>query len=255
MFSGLVAWAVAWLVAAAPSRRRAVDTLWSAMLIGLVVARVVHVVSHTDAYGLDLAAWFDIRDGGWNPWAGWVAGAVWLARSVWREPTLRRAVMAGGVAALLVWLGVTVWREGAQVASLPDTRFEMLAREGETVTAPRQLSELAEGRPMVINLWATWCGPCRAEMPVLARAQRDQPEVAYVFVNQGEAAPVIQRYLKTLPDPLAQVLLDPDSSLGRHVASTGLPTTVFVDARGRVVEVHMGVLTATSLRAKVAGIR
>ena len=121
--------------------------------------------------------------------------------------------------------------------------------QGETT----ELRQLVQGRPAVINLWAAWCAPCRAELPAFAAAQRDHPGLRFVFVNQGESAPTVQRFLGTLPFALDGVWLDPASRLGPAVASTGLPTTLFVDAQGRIVERHFGMLSAASLagRARV----
>ena len=53
-----------------------------------------------------------------------------------------------------------------------------------------------QGKPAVINMWATWCAPCRREMPLLQQAQKNHPEVQFVLVNQGEKAPAVAAYLQ-----------------------------------------------------------
>ncbi len=58
---------------------------------------------------------------------------------------------------------------------------------------PVSLQDLA-GKPLVINLWATWCPPCRREMPVLAAAQQANPDVRFVFVNQGEGQLLVEKF-------------------------------------------------------------
>lgn len=101
---------------------------------------------------------------------------------------------------------------------------------------------------MVVNLWATWCGPCRAEMPVFAKVQRERPDVDFVFVNQGETPPVILAYLQREQLDLKGLWRDPTSALGAAVGSSGLPTTLFFDAQGRMVKMHLGALNEPALR-------
>jgi len=111
--------------------------------------------------------------------------------------------------------------------------------------------QLRDGRPMVVNLGASWCGPCRAEMPVLAAAQARERGVRFLFVNQGEAAPMVQAWLARERLALQDVWLDPASALGPAVGSPALPTTLFVDAQGRRVGAHVGVLNEAALRVRL----
>jgi thiol-disulfide isomerase/thioredoxin len=120
---------------------------------------------------------------------------------------------------------------------------------------PTTLAQAAGGRPAVVNLWASWCGPCRAEMPVLAAAQQRTPDVAILFANQGERADTVQAYLARERLAMRDVLLDERSALGPTVGSRGLPTTLFYDAQGRLVDAHVGVLSAASLHARLQRLR
>ena len=117
------------------------------------------------------------------------------------------------------------------------------------------LAQAARGRPVVVNLWASWCGPCRQEMPMLAAAQQREGEVGFLFVNQGESASAVRAYLTGQSLPLRDVLLDPGSALGPAVGSPGLPTTLFYDARGRQVDAHFGVLNAAALESRLRSLR
>ena len=122
-----------------------------------------------------------------------------------------------------------------------------------TLEGARQstLAEAAAGRPAVVNLWASWCGPCRAEMPTLAAAQQRDAAIAFLFVNQGESEATVRGYLERERLPLREVMLDAGSALGPAVGSRGLPTTLFYDAGGRLVEAHMGALNAAALQARL----
>ena len=123
------------------------------------------------------------------------------------------------------------------------------------VGASTNLAALADGKPMVVNLWASWCPPCRREMPVLAAAQQRETGVRFVFVNQGEEGATAQRYLSAGRLDLANVLLDPGAALGREVGSGALPTTLFYDANGRLIDTHLGELSAASLASKLNSLR
>ena len=90
---------------------------------------------------------------------------------------------------------------------------------------------------------------------MLAAAQRRETGVAFVFVNQGESAGAVRAYLIDQDLALQQVLLDPASALGPAVGSRGLPTTLFYDARGRLVDAHFGVLNGAALAARLRPLR
>lgn len=219
---------------------------WQSLWIGLAAARLAFVLANASAYGATPWDLLDLRDGGWQPGAGIAAGAAWAALQAGRRPALRRALAGGAMAligtavALGALLGVT---DTPQLTALQFTDL----KTGQ----PTDLDAARRGRPAVVNLWASWCGPCRAEMPVLADAQRRQQAVAIVFVNAGESAETVQSYLQRERLVLDAVLLDADSRLSRAAGSRGLPTTLFVDARGQAVEAHFGVLSAAALQARI----
>ena len=117
------------------------------------------------------------------------------------------------------------------------------------------LTALAAGKPLVVNLWATWCPPCRLEMPLLAAAQRQETGLVFVFANQGEDVFTVQRYLAADGLVLANVLLDPGKSMGQKAGSMALPTTLFYAADGRLVASHQGALSAESLASRLRQLR
>jgi len=98
-----------------------------------------------------------------------------------------------------------------------------------------------------LNMWATWCPPCRREMPVIERAQAAYPDVSFVLVNQGEDLQTIQRFLAEEGLQLSDVLRDPHSRTMAETGARALPTTLYFSPDGRLVDSHMGELTGASL--------
>lgn len=254
----LSTWFAAWLadriaVAAAPSqttsRRSAGSVMVHAALFGLFVARMAHVALHLAAYRAEPWAIIDLRDGGWNAWAGLAGGLAWVVWQATRHASWRKALASGTVAGLVLWSAGTASLTAMAPRALPDLVLTDLA-----TGAPVRLHDLAARRPVVVNLWATWCGPCRREMPVLAAAQAGHSDVVFVFANQGESAEAVRRYLDTERLGLSHVLLDPQSRLGPALGSGGLPTTVFFDRQGRRIDAHMGALNAAALAARLSSV-
>lgn len=229
-----------------PRTRSTTSTLQEAVLFALAAARLVHVGSNLPAYAGEPWTVLDVRDGGWHVPTAWFAGLAWVAWHALADAARRRALVAGSALGAGLWIAGTAGLAALAPKALPDLTLVDLASG-----RPVRLHDVAADRPVVLNLWATWCAPCRHEMPVLAEAQRRHPEVVFVFANQGEAAPAVQRYLQAEQLRLAVVLLDPARTLAAAVASSGLPTTVIFDRRGRRVDAHLGALTAPGLAAKL----
>lgn len=125
----------------------------------------------------------------------------------------------------------------AQAKRLPDLTLELFDGGSVTLSAATEL-------PTVINLWATWCPPCRRELPMLAAASRANPDVRFFFADQGEARSVVETYLAERDDlVITGVLLDQASALSNEFEAVGLPVTLFFDARGNHVLSHIGEVT------------
>lgn len=224
------------------------SAFWWAAAGGLLAARIGFVAPAWPAYAAEPWSLLNLRDGGWNSAAGALGAAAVLTVVVARRPAWRWAVSAGWLAGALAW-GVAVMVPGPyQQPALP--ALSLVGADGRSAALPA----LVAGRPAVVNLWASWCAPCRVEMPVLAAAQAKHPQVHFLFVNQGEADAPIQRYLAAQPFRLDGVWRDPASALGPAIGSSGLPTTLFIDAEGRVVARHFGPLSAGSLAGRLAAL-
>lgn len=119
---------------------------------------------------------------------------------------------------------VTPWPAGRAVPPL-----QALDMQGKVWT----LADF-RGRAVVLNFWATWCPPCRAEMPSLQQlAEIYGPEQLQVLaLNVGEGPRRIAQYLQSSGLELT-VLLDPQSEIARAWEARVLPTTILIDAEGR----------------------
>jgi thiol-disulfide isomerase/thioredoxin len=127
--------------------------------------------------------------------------------------------------------------------------FTLTTSSGETV----QLSAL-RGKPVVINFWATWCGPCQREMPALqTAAQRFADDVVFVGVDQGETADVVEPFLQQFGVTFT-VPLDGDMSVGNRYQIIGMPTTFFVDKNGVIRHLWVGEMNAVVLAEGIATI-
>ncbi|WP_296447435.1 TlpA disulfide reductase family protein [Rhodoferax sp. UBA5149] len=224
------------------------STLIDMLLAAGLAARIAFVGSWFEHYRDAPWTILDIRDGGFTPWAG-VLAAVFIALwQGWRRATLRRPLLLGLLAGAVGWIAVSGLLRLSTAPTLSDLgALSLVTPQG----GPESLAGLARGKPMVVNLWASWCPPCRREMPVLAAAQQQVPEVSFIFVNQGEGVATMQKYLVANQLGLGNVLLDPGKTLGQRLGSMALPTTLFYDASGRLVDTHLGAMSSASLASKL----
>ncbi len=220
--------------------------LFRVMVAGLVVARLVYVVRYQDSYLQSPLDILDIRDGGWAPWAGVAAAAVTAIYLGVRRAPLRKPLAAAFGTAALIWIVGTLALDAMthEQGTLPTASLRGLG--GETVA----LAGFA-GKPTVVNLWATWCPPCRREMPVLQEAQATRPNVNFVFLNQGESPEKVRSFLTAQQWPLQNVLLDPRGEIAKQLGVHGLPTTLFYDAAGHLVDARAGELSRATLTERL----
>ena len=240
---------VSFLVGNRLARKVGVDvepSLWTTLLVGLVVARLAFVWEFRSVYLAAPLGIVDIRDGGWTATAGFVGAWLFALARQGRFPALRRplqyALFSGSVLWLLGNIALSLRPDSGQ--ELPALGFASL--DGRTV----QLSTF-KGKPIVLNLWATWCPPCVREMPVLQRAQAEHPSVHFVFVNQGESADKVGGWLRARGFLMHNVLLDGTGQAGAAFKQRALPTTLFFDARGRLVSMRVGELSAATLTERL----
>lgn len=155
-----------------------------------------------------------------------------------------RNLMGGAVAG-----GEAINLEAAPVAGHPAPDFELTSVEGETI----RLSDY-KGRPVIVNFWATWCGPCRAEFPEFQQAAVDNADrLVIIGVNNTTAdqaelvPPFLEEFGITFP-----IVLDEEGEVVKAYRILGLPTTVFINSNGIVNEVFTGPLNKAYIESKIS---
>ena len=128
--------------------------------------------------------------------------------------------------------------------------FTLTATDGRTVTLSDYTAD--GGTPVILNFWATWCPPCRVEMPYFESAHNLYAgEVAILGLNQAESATTIDAYAgeRGLTYPM---LVDGDMKVNNLYGVLNLPTTIFIDRNGVVREVLIGTISQGVLDDRIA---
>jgi len=132
-----------------------------------------------------------------------------------------------------------------EAATLPAVELPALAAGDASL----ELGSLAG--PAVVNLWATWCTPCRTELPEFQSASEDHDGVRFVGVDIGEDPAVAQAFLDDLGVSFEQYA-DRDGDLSDALGVAALPVTIVVDGDGDIAERHVGPMSRAELDDAVA---
>lgn len=187
---------------------------------------------------------------------------VWVNRRSDARSSLaaghRLATLKCGVRVWALMAAAGVWSRAAvaQSADLepgrPAPTFDLARLEGGRV----MLAEF-RGHPVVINFWATWCTPCRVEMPMLIGAWQEHRgralEIVAINLTDQERRKDVRQFVEQLKLPF-YVALDERGRVRERYGLMSLPTTVFVDSAGTVRAVHAGPLSERNLADGLAAI-
>lgn len=173
-------------------------------------------------------------------------------------PRMVRVLVLGALLSGLIGWGVTGGIERI-ISSMPsnDTRpvevgsrapdFKLAALDGPDLT----LSAL-RGNVVVLNFWATWCGPCRAEMPALEQVGQQYRErgLRIVGVDVQESPDKVREFLPEVGVTFP-IVFDSDTALARRYRAGGLPASFIIDREGTVREIKLGAYTEETLIEKI----
>jgi cytochrome c biogenesis protein CcmG, thiol:disulfide interchange protein DsbE len=136
-----------------------------------------------------------------------------------------------------------------ELAGAPAPLAALHAQSGELlgggVPAFEKRLAALKGHPVVINKWASWCNPCRAEFPAFQQLATERgKQVAFLGLNAGDSAQPARKFLAEYPVPFPSYE-DPDEEIAREIkAPANYPITLFVDERGETAFIHQGGYTS-----------
>ena len=134
------------------------------------------------------------------------------------------------VAALAAAMLATTWPAAATDGAAPAPAFTLESREGRQVS----LAEL-KGQVVMINFWASWCGPCRKEFPALDQIYAKYKPMGFtlVAINVESERADAEKFLATTPATFP-ILFDPENVVSGKYGVSAMPTTILVDRQGLV---------------------
>lgn len=173
---------------------------------------------------------------------------------------MKLPVVFAGVALLAALAGTALWlgerstqpAPAAPQAISPTALYAATFRDGSG--RPQSLGRF-QGQLLVLNFWATWCAPCREEMPAFSRLSQRWAGRAVQFVGLSSEAPeAVGRFARELPVAYPLWTGEEVDALARRLGNRlgVLPFTVLIDSEGRVVEMKVGLYTEAELERRLA---
>lgn len=243
---------------------------WSGQVLigGLLVARLGFVALHWRDYLADPASVLYVWQGGFSLLATGIAVAAISLWHLWKIPH-HGSFMALSLAMAVATANLVVFTTSGSddialpQGSLPSLGIDPLTFQIDPAGNTRSLEVFPrlsggllniadrKGKPLVINLWASWCPPCRRELPMMAEVAAGLTDVDMVFANQGESQQVVEAFLAREGLTLGTVVIDSGQSLYRHYSALGLPATLFIGADGRLQASHVGEISRSQLNTEI----
>ncbi len=211
---------------------------FAALAAWIIGARAGFVLANLGSFAANPWDALKLWQGSFAPLIGAAFAGVMIAFAGLRRKVPVMPLALGAVVAAGVFLAVSSAFSGPGV-ELPTGTFEAL--RGNDVTLQN-----IEG-PVVLNLWATWCPPCRREMPMMLELATQSDGATFVFANQGEGVAQIGRFLAAEGLGAEHIVLDRQMDLMTALGAKGLPATLIFDRTGALVQSHTGEISRAVL--------
>ena len=214
---------------------------WLTALVATLGSRIVYAASTPSAYLSEPWTLLYFWQPGFSVWGAIISAVIFTGFYLAKKPKLLPSGLTNLGIASLVGLALLLLTPGNQFTSegLPDQAFTNLDGKEQLLTE-------FQGKPLIINMWATWCPPCRREMPMLESFEGDD-RVQLIMINQGESSVAVDQYLRSQNLNFSNVLMDIHQKAGRIFRAPGLPATVFYNAKGEQVDRHFGELSRAQI--------
>jgi thiol-disulfide isomerase/thioredoxin len=172
------------------------------------------------------------------------AVAAAIAVIAWTYTT-RTAAPAGSPSNLSALAG------GAPEQGAPAPDFTVPTVDGGTFSLAAHLA--TDGRPVFLNLWATWCPPCRAEMPLIDEAATANPGVRFVGVAVRDDRAAVEEFVVEIGVGY-DIAIDDGDQVWDAYPVLGMPGTFVIDGGGTIVGSHIGILAPETIEQLIGGL-
>ena len=263
----VIAWSISLAIVRFFSDRNNLDyetirkTVDGSIFIGVITSRLVFVALFLDVFKNKPWEVFYFWQGGFSLW-GAVLGAIVFVISkqlVFNKKIDLRHSLIAFMTLLLITLSFIsgqwlITRNQPSNESKPLVNFELTDMSDQ----PISLGQF-KGKPLVLNFWATWCPPCRREMPLLEKSYLlyQAEGINIVTINVGEDGQTIRNYLhaNNLTLPVLKSGAHNTNLVFDYFGGQVMPTTLFIDAEGNVQRSKVGELSEATLRQGINDIQ
>lgn len=214
---------------------------WLTALVATLGSRLVYAASTPSAYLSEPWTLLYFWQPGFSVWGAILSAIIFTGIYLYKRPPLLISGLTNLGIASLVGLAFLLLTPGNQFNSEPIPNLTFMNIDGDQ----QQLTDF-KGKPLVINLWATWCPPCRREMPMLHSFEGDE-RLQTIMINQGENLVKVDQFLRSQSLDFSAMLIDTHQTASRTFRAQGLPATLFYNAEGLLVDTHFGELSRAQI--------